>query len=196
MSAVTTRKLLAAARQMFREVGYAATSMDELCATVGLTRGALYHHFGGKPGLLEAVVVEIFDEMGQRLVRDFAEEPDPWRGLVAGCQRYLHLAIEPDLQRIVFQEAPAVLGQRLRDIDARFVAPLQDVLEGLMNDGRLRKAPVDPLARILMGAMMELALWVATQPDGPRALSCALASLDVVLNGLTTDLDRAASEHS
>ena len=48
----TRRKLLQAARQAFAEKGYAASSMDELTADVGLTRGALYHNFGDKTGLL------------------------------------------------------------------------------------------------------------------------------------------------
>ncbi|MEW9106654.1 TetR/AcrR family transcriptional regulator, partial [Paenibacillus sp.] len=55
----TRRKLLEAAREAFGTIGYANTSMDELTASVGLTRGALYHHFGDKKVLLAAVVEEI-----------------------------------------------------------------------------------------------------------------------------------------
>lgn len=42
----TRQKLVAAARQQFGSVGYAETVMDELTAQAGMTRGALYHHFG------------------------------------------------------------------------------------------------------------------------------------------------------
>ncbi|HAG02236.1 MAG TPA: TetR family transcriptional regulator, partial [Leclercia adecarboxylata] len=45
-------KLLMAARKAFAEKGFAAASMDELTASVGLTRGQLYHNFGDKKGLL------------------------------------------------------------------------------------------------------------------------------------------------
>ena len=55
----TRNKLLEAARQAFGAVGYAQTSMDELTASAGLTRGALYHHFGDKKGLLQAVVRQL-----------------------------------------------------------------------------------------------------------------------------------------
>ena len=48
----TRRKLLATARESFRLAGYAATSMDDLTAAAGLTRGALYHHFGDKLSLI------------------------------------------------------------------------------------------------------------------------------------------------
>lgn len=59
--------LLATARQVFGERGYADTSMDDLTAQANLTRGALYHHFGDKRGLLAAVVEQIDAEMDQRL---------------------------------------------------------------------------------------------------------------------------------
>ncbi|WP_313433621.1 helix-turn-helix domain-containing protein, partial [Atlantibacter hermannii] len=39
-------KLIAAARKAFAEKGFAAASMDDITASVGLTRGALYHNFG------------------------------------------------------------------------------------------------------------------------------------------------------
>ncbi|WP_234943229.1 TetR/AcrR family transcriptional regulator, partial [Enterobacter hormaechei] len=56
-------KMIRAARKAFAEKGYAAASMDELTASVGLTRGALYHNFNDKKGLLAAVVAQIDSEM-------------------------------------------------------------------------------------------------------------------------------------
>ena len=52
-------KLIAAGRKAFAEKGYSAASMDDLTADAGLTRGALYHNFGDKRGLLAAVVDQI-----------------------------------------------------------------------------------------------------------------------------------------
>ena len=63
----TRAKLISAARAAFATVGYADSSMDELTAQAGLTRGALYHHFGGKKGLLEAVIAQIDAEISGRL---------------------------------------------------------------------------------------------------------------------------------
>lgn len=54
--AETRKKLIQVARRAFGEYGYADTSMDKLTAEAGLTRGALYHHFGDKKGLFAAVV--------------------------------------------------------------------------------------------------------------------------------------------
>ena len=56
-------KLISAGRKAFGTQGFAAASMDELTASVGLTRGALYHNFGDKKGLLAAVVAQVDGEM-------------------------------------------------------------------------------------------------------------------------------------
>src|SRR5687767_12187701 len=56
-------RLLSAARRAFAAKGFVAASMDELTAEAGLTRGALYHNFGDKTGLLAAVVAEVDGEM-------------------------------------------------------------------------------------------------------------------------------------
>lgn len=48
MIAETRAKLLAAGRKAFGSIGYAEASMDDFTAGAGLTRGALYHHFGDK----------------------------------------------------------------------------------------------------------------------------------------------------
>lgn len=82
----TRAKLLDAGRQAFGSVGYAQTSMDELTASVGLTRGALYHHFGDKKGLLQAVVQQIDAELDAQLAQEFEQASSPWEGFrdVAG----------------------------------------------------------------------------------------------------------------
>lgn len=44
-------KLLSAARTMIRTRGFAATSVDDLCAAAGVTKGAFFHHFASKEAL-------------------------------------------------------------------------------------------------------------------------------------------------
>jgi TetR/AcrR family transcriptional regulator, transcriptional repressor for nem operon len=47
-------KLLDAAVEVIRQKGYAATSVDELCARAGVTKGAFFHHFPSKDSLAVA----------------------------------------------------------------------------------------------------------------------------------------------
>lgn len=181
----TREKLLAIARSMFYELGYAKTSMDELCAAAGLTRGALYHHFGGKSGLLEALILKIHDEIGKRLCEASVED-DPWVGFRACTRRYLEMAMEPEIQRIVFQDAPAVLGQRMSNIDRQAVEPIKQALEELMKSGRIQKTDGEALARLLNGATREAALWLANSEAPPETFERVIDALDVLFSGLET----------
>lgn len=183
--AKTRAKLIAAARAAFGEKGYAETAMDDLTAAVGLTRGALYHHFGSKEGLLEAVIRTIDAELTARLDAEFAGEPDLWQGLRICCRSYLAMALEPEVQRIVLRDAPAVLGERWRHIDAESaLQPMADCLRRLMGNGIIAETDPEALARLLNGALLDAALWIANAPDPALCLDRALAAFDALLNGL------------
>ena len=110
MIAETRAKLIAAARKAFGERGYAEASMDDFTAEAGLTRGALYHHFGDKKGLFEAVVHEMDAEMAARLKTISDAAPTRWDGFVEENVGYVKMALEPEVQRIVLLDGPAVLG--------------------------------------------------------------------------------------
>ena len=49
-------RLIAAARSLIRHQGFAATSVDDLCAAAGVTKGAFFHHFASKEALGVALV--------------------------------------------------------------------------------------------------------------------------------------------
>src|SRR3954451_18091982 len=98
MIAETRAKLIAAARKAFGEKGYAEASMDDFTAEAGLTRGALYHHFGDKKGLFEAVARQIDAEMAERLTAICAAAPTRWDGFVQENVGYVQMALEPDIQ--------------------------------------------------------------------------------------------------
>ena len=108
--AATRATLIAAARRAFGEKGYAEASMHDFTAEAGLTRGALYHHFGDKKGLLMAVILQIDSEMATRLNAISAAAPDRWQGFVDENVGYIEMALEPEIQRIVLRDGPAVLG--------------------------------------------------------------------------------------
>ena len=84
--------------------------MDDFTAAAGLTRGALYHHFGDKKGLLQAVIAEIDAEMSGALSAISAKAKTRWQGFVDECTAYIEMALEPEIQRIVLRDGPAVLG--------------------------------------------------------------------------------------
>ena len=110
----TRAKLIRAARRAIAAEGYATASMDDLTAEAGLTRGALYHDFGDNKSLLQAVIDQIDAEMVARMhaAQDRAETP--WQGFPDKGVAYIEMALEPEIQRIMLLDGPAVLGDPSR----------------------------------------------------------------------------------
>ena len=106
----TTTALLDAARDLFAEDGYAATSLDAVATKADVTKGAVYHHYDGKRQLFEAVFTREVEELTARLAGAYARNSDPWKALEAGCRAFLEACLEPALQRIVLLDALAALG--------------------------------------------------------------------------------------
>ncbi len=185
MIAETRAKLMAAARQAFGTVGYAAASMDDFTAAVGLTRGALYHHFGDKKGLLEAVIDEIDDEMCQRLKVISDRAPNRWQGVVDEWIAYIEMALEPEIQRIMFRDGPAVLGDFSQRPSAQHcIEALTQSLTALKADGVLIDAEPAALARLINGASSHAATWIASSPDPAETSKQAVEGFRLLLAGL------------
>ncbi len=183
MIEITRAKLIASARQAFARLGYARTSMDDLTAEAGLTRGALYHHFGDKQGLLAAVVEQIDSEMDTRLDAVCDQASDPWEGFTRRCRAYLEMAQEPEIQRIVLQDARAVLGERL-PAQEHCIDSLGRRLQQLAEAGLISPAPSQALARLVNGSLVDTALWIAAAKAPAARLEQALQGLELLLRGL------------
>lgn len=186
MIAETRAKLIAAARKAFGEQGYAEASMDDFTAEAGLTRGALYHHFGDKKGLLEAVIQQIDAEMAQRLKAISSAAPTPWEGFVQENIGYVEMALEPEIQRILLRDGPAVLGDPSRWPSADgCIAAIQKSVEDLQEAGLVRNdIDAEVVARLISGASMDAALWIANAADPGSASGKALPVFKALLEGL------------
>ncbi|EHD22121.1 regulatory protein TetR [Brenneria sp. EniD312] len=180
----TRATLMVTARQMFAAMGYADTSMDDLTARAGLTRGALYHHFGDKKGLLLAVVEQIDTEMDIRLqeISDVAE--DVWEGLRNRCRAYLKMAQEPEIQRIVLRDARAVLGTPPIEAQQRCIESMQTILQELIRRGVVVHTDSEALAVLICGSLAEASFWIAESDECHERLEKALATLDILLSGV------------
>ncbi len=180
----TRATLLATARRLFSAHGYASTSMDDLTAQAGLTRGALYHHFGDKKGLLAAVVAQLDAETDQRLQAISDGADDAWEGFLQRCRAYLEMALEPEIQRIVLRDARAVLGGASPESQRHCVHSMQRLIEQLITQSVVAPVDAQALASLIYGSLAEAAFWIAEGEDGDARLRQATAALDVLLRGL------------
>jgi AcrR family transcriptional regulator len=181
----TISRLLTVARKAFAEQGFAATSLDALAAGAGLTRGALHHHFGNKTGLFEAVLRRADAEIDAALEAEWEAEPDHWKGFRKCCARYLDEALDPTRRRILFEDAPAVLGNRAYKIlMEEGVGTLISDLRDLIGAGQVKAVDPEALAQVLNGAISNLARWAADAPPGDDRLPRAHSTLSIILDGI------------
>lgn len=180
----TRLTLLATARRFFSDYGYADTSMDDLTAQAGLTRGALYHHFGDKKGLLAAVVDQIDTEMDERLQTISDSADDDWEGFNRRCHTYLEMALEPEIQRIVLRDAKAVLGGASPASQQHCITSMQRLIDNLIQQGIVAPANPQALAALVYGSLAEAAIWIAQTDDGHARLAQCAVALDLLLRGL------------
>ena len=102
--------------------------------------------------------------------------PDDLRALLlAGADAWLDASMEPEVQRIVLLDGPAVLGwERWREIGLRYgLGLVTGALAAAVETGAITAQPVEPLAHALVGALDEAALYVARAPD-PAAARAAM----------------------
>jgi AcrR family transcriptional regulator len=191
-SDATAAGVLTAARALFAVDGYAAVRLEQVAATAGVTRGAVYHHFASKQGLFAAVLAQIHDEVGRSVAeaadRARAVHGDPWEGFEAGCRTFLEASSSATVRRIMLLDGPAVVGwETWRHHDAAASGHHLDAALGeLAGLGLLMVRSVPATGALLSGAMNEAALWVASHPEnGDRqALDEAWSTLRVLLSGL------------
>ncbi|PHP95824.1 TetR family transcriptional regulator [Pantoea agglomerans] len=164
-------KLIAAARTAFAEKGFAAASMDDLTASAGLTRGALYHNFGDKKGLLAAVVAQVDGEMAQQAKAAASEVSDAWEKLVAEGIAYIRMAMDAEVQRIVLRDGPAFLGDPSQwPSQNSCLEATRETITRLIDGGIMKPVDVDAAAHLLNSAALNAALWIASSSEPEKAL--------------------------
>lgn len=181
----TRARLRRRARRLFATKGYANASTEDLVRTTGLTKGALYHHFGDKEGLFRSVVEDLERELAQAVGQATEAEADPWRRLELACKAYLEISLRPDVARILVLDAPSVLGwHEWCEIDKQYgVAMFDKTLRQTMVAGVVRAQPTETLAQVLLGALNVAARVAATRSEDRDEVWFTVARL---LSGLRT----------
>ena len=182
----TRRALLDAARELFAEHGYSATTNEEIVRRAKVTRGALYHHFADKAALFQAV----YEEQRAALVHAITERiqdtaGDMWqRVIVAACHVLLERAADPSTRRILYVDGPAVLGQRTIQQSGLGLERIRQGLAPLIAAGLIDPLPLDPLLHLFWANCFEAGSYVAYAADPRRAQDEMLPTLLRVFDGL------------
>ena len=163
----TSKKILAIARKHFSLKGYAEASLEEIVDELGMTRGALYHHFGNKKTLFTAVLAQIQSELGSYVEKNALEAHDSWEQLVEGCVAFVRFATLTENKRILLLDGPNVVEWKewRRQDKANSFFHLREQLDILSKEGRLISIDLDMAAHMISGALNELSLFLAEKED-------------------------------
>jgi AcrR family transcriptional regulator len=166
-------KLVAAARRLFAERGFHGTTADQLIDAAGLTRGALYRDFADKRDLFRAVFEAVEQTLGMTVAASVRAEDPPSEQRRASLRAFLRACLDPEVRRIVILEGPVVLGwEEWRELDSQYgFGFVTGLLESEMQAGLRPRQPTKPLAHLIMGAMNEAGLAVASSRDPEAAIA-------------------------
>ncbi|HQU66917.1 MAG TPA: TetR/AcrR family transcriptional regulator [Albidovulum sp.] len=173
----TRAALVAAARALFLEKGFAATGTPEIAESAGVTRGALYHHYKDKQDILRAVIEAEATGIAAEIEAGATDAATPLDALIAGAQSYFRAMRAPGRTRLMLLEGPAVLGSaEMRRIDMETGG--QSLRQGLEAATGPGLSPTDLDARAdLLSAMFDRAALAIEAGGDPATYEDTLATL-------------------
>jgi AcrR family transcriptional regulator len=187
-AAETREALIGAARPLFAEHGFSEVALETIVRAAGVTRGALYHHFADKTELFAAVFERVEGEVAARMgdAISAAGETDPLEVMKLGAGFWLDACSDPEVQRIVLVDAPAVLGSsRWSEIGNRYnIGLVRALLTSAIETGRIPRQPVEATALTMLGAMREATLYIARAEQHDQARQDASAVVDRLIDAL------------
>ena len=127
------RRILAAARTLFLDLGYGETSMDAIARRAAVSKATLYSHFDGKDALFAALIVMECRHLSSQIGRSALDEPDIRDALLRlahdfnnllctgdGLTMYRIVVAEaprfPELGRVFYDSGPAIMIDRITNV--------------------------------------------------------------------------------
>lgn len=182
----TRAEIVRIATTRFAERGFAGVALEDLVAEAGLTRGALYHHFGSKQGLFRAVVERAQAGVADAIEHAASGHDDALEDFLAGSRAFLEASLAPEVRRILLVDGPAVLGWdvwRAGDLDTS-VRHLDAGIAELVEAGVIEDRALATVGSMISGALNEVALSNAESSDPAAGIDDAVEVLRRLLRGL------------
>src|SRR5215475_13650923 len=183
--AQTRAALVSAGRRLFGASGFGATSVEDIAREARVTTGALYHHFPTKAAVFEAVFEQLHAELLTASMAAGVDGGDIVDLLIAGFGVFLDKVQEPEVQRILLTDAPAVLGlQRFIELDERYAFPATVAALTAANEaGALRVDDPPTLARLLLGALTRAGLLIAGSAEPAATRDAVAVTMRALITG-------------
>ncbi|MGC2654177.1 MAG: TetR/AcrR family transcriptional regulator [Mycobacterium sp.] len=193
-SAATRDALVRAARELWGRRGYADVGTPEIAGAARVTRGAMYHQFTDKASLFREVVEAVERDVMARMSTAVAESgaQTPADAIRAAVDAWLDVSGDPEVRQLILLDAPSVLGWAgFRDVAQRYsLGMTEQLLVEAIRAGQLARQPTRPLAHVLIGALDEAAMAIATADDPECARRETRQVLHRLIDGMLHDPGR------
>ncbi|GAA4573171.1 TetR/AcrR family transcriptional regulator [Planotetraspora kaengkrachanensis] len=194
---VTRDRLLLAAAQLLHESPGGTVSTRAVCERAGVQAPTLYHHFGSKQGLLDAVVNYGFTQYirGGEPGDTGDGEPggDPVERVRQGWDDHVRYGLDhPSFYVLLYgQIEPGVPCT----LTSRAEAMLLDLLTAVAREGRLRVSPAEA-ARQIAAANVGVTLSLISRPDGEADLGTSHQVREALIAALIDDASTPPDENA
>lgn len=184
-SSRTRARIIAAAQTIFTQDGFANAALADIVKKANVTTGAIYHHFGGKKELFIAVAEHLEQVILDEVAKTTPQGTSGWAALEWGALKTLEISIRPEIQRIVFRDAPSVVGlNEWRAIEKKYAFGLMMETLGALPEQSEDRGTPEITAQILLGAVSEAANAVALSDSPEKALEEAKSTLSLMIRAL------------
>lgn len=191
----TREQILHAALTCFAQKGYHQTTMDDIVAESGASKGSLYWHFNGKQELFIALVEWFFSEMNEEIMHAWTEEMSASDKI----KSMMMVALESSQQIIPFFNvfldfwAQTSEDEQLRQLFDEMISDYQtrigQIIEEGMASGEFRPVDAPKLSLAIFGLVDALFLYEALLGEKIDARNSAEIALDTILAGLKRQED-------
>jgi AcrR family transcriptional regulator len=172
-------RILAAARARFAADGIEA-QIDDIAREAGVAVGTIYHHFGSKDALLEAIVQDRFQRMAGH-IGSLLSEADAWTGV----EQMVHYVAERQVNDRALKEV--ILSQpALREVSA---AGMREVLLPAMARALDRAQAAGQVRADIVAR--DLLLLLAGLPGSAAEAADRQRYLEIILAGLRSERDHS-----
>lgn len=192
IQSTSAERILATALQLFAIKGYDATSVREICASAGITKPTLYHFFGSKEGVLQALVQTGFQQY-RAMVNTAMDTPGSFKDRVKVLARsvFQSASSNPLFWRFIHSVIWAPPGTVLPQTESctqfydGVVGVLAAAADKAVARGELSHGSTSARMLILMGSLSEAATGfvIAGKPELTPELADEI--VDTIFNGWT-----------
>ncbi|XDD43704.1 TetR/AcrR family transcriptional regulator [Leptospira sp. WS60.C2] len=153
----TKLEILKIAKKQFGKKGYNSTSIEDILAEMGVTKGALYHHFSSK----RDIFWEVCKMMNQNSALELQDVS--WKDFLKSIPSIWDLAEDPEFVQIWIRDCYSVLSpEEIFQLDEDFIiTPLKNFLERMAKENKIKALPSFEEAHILIG-LINQGLWLVS----------------------------------